>query len=415
MNGNQNMVQKPKDEENYIDDEEEDIDEEADEASTSTSSKGISLFGGSGNDAKQKMISLMLIIVGITLIILIILFIASLFTKKSYTYTDVENIMKKAAISYFADYPEYLPTQDGSIVEVDAVNLISAGKMKDLSEYLGNEAACSGAVQVQKAGSDYLYTPYLNCGESYLTQELYKKVVGETVTSGDGLYVSGNAYIFRGENVDNYVELDNSLWRIVKVNSDGSMALILAKGITYTQPWDDRYNEEQRFEAGINQYSVSRVKDYLDKVYNNPSKEDGEDILSDKDKSRLIPYSVCIGKRSVNSEGKNNSEECMQTLKGQYLGLLTLSDYLFASLDNNCKSVETRSCKNYNYLVIRDEWWLATANKDDTYSVYKISQSGSAKKETASTYSTVRPVIYLNSRVLLKSGEGTKEKPYKVK
>ena len=59
MNGNQNMVQKPKDEENYIDDEEEDIDEEAEEASTSTSSKGISLFGGSGNDAKQKMISLM--------------------------------------------------------------------------------------------------------------------------------------------------------------------------------------------------------------------------------------------------------------------------------------------------------------------------------------------------------------------
>ena len=232
MNGNQNMVQKPKEEETYIDDEEED---EEEESSTSASSK--SLFGGS--DAKQKLIKLMLIIIGVTFALLFILFIASLFTKKSYTYSDVESIMKDAAVSYFADYPEYLPTQEGSIVEVDAVNLITAGKMKDLSEYLG-DTACGGAVQVQKSGSEYLYTPYLNCGESYITQELYKKVASETVTSGDGLYASGNAYIFRGENVNNYVKLDKSLWRIVKVNSDGSMVLIHAEGIMYTQPWDNR-------------------------------------------------------------------------------------------------------------------------------------------------------------------------------
>ena len=410
MDGNKNMVQKPKEEETYIDDEEEDIEEEE---SSSTSSKGLSLF--SGDDAKKKLILLMLIIIGVTVVLLLILFVASLFIKKSYTYTDVEGIMKDAAVSYFADYPDYLPTQEGSIVEVDVVNLIAAEKMKDLSEYLGDETACGGVVQVQRAGNDYLYTPYLNCGETYITQELYKKVASETVTSGDGLYASGNAYVFRGENVDNYVKLDKSLWRIVKINSDGSMALIHADGIMYTQPWDDRYNEEQYFEAGINQYSVSRVKDYLDKVYKNPSKDDGEDILSTKDKARMIPYTICIGKRSASSEGKNNSEECMQTLQGQYLGLLTLSDYLFASLDSNCKSVETKSCKNYNYLVIREEWWLATGDKDDTFSVFKINQSGQAEKENASSYSTVRPVIYLNSRVLYKSGEGSLAKPYKVK
>ena len=407
MNGNQNMVQKPKEEETYIDDEEED---EEEESSTSASSK--SLFGGS--DAKQKLIKLMLIIIGVTFALLFILFIASLFTKKSYTYSDVESIMKDAAVSYFADYPEYLPTQEGSIVEVDAVNLITAGKMKDLSEYLG-DTACGGAVQVQKSGSEYLYTPYLNCGESYITQELYKKVASETVTSGDGLYASGNAYIFRGENVNNYVKLDKSLWRIVKVNSDGSMVLIHAEGIMYTQPWDNRYNEEELFEAGINQYSVSRVRDYLEKVYNNPSKEDGEDILSSNDKAKLVPFSLCIGKRSETSEGKNNSEECMQTLKDQYLGLLTLSDYLYASLDANCKNVKSKSCQNYNYLVIREEWWLATGNKDDTYSVFKVDRFGQPAKDTSSTYATVRPVVYLNSRVLYKSGEGTLEKPYKVK
>ena len=158
MNGNQNMVQKPKEEETYIDDEEED---EEEESSTSASSK--SLFGGS--DAKQKLIKLMLIIIGVTFALLFILFIASLFTKKSYTYSDVESIMKDAAVSYFADYPEYLPTQEGSIVEVDAVNLITAGKMKDLSEYTKEGVLCTGTVQVEKSGSDSSYAHgYYNGG-----------------------------------------------------------------------------------------------------------------------------------------------------------------------------------------------------------------------------------------------------------
>ena len=409
MNGNHNMVQKPKDEENYIDDEDEEVEEE--ESNDSSSNKSLI-----NSDVKQKMIKLMVIIICVTFVLLFILFILSLFTKKSYTYTDVEKIMKDAAISYFADYPDYLPTQEGSIVEVDVANLVAAEKMKDLSTYLGNDTSCGGVVQVQRVGNDFLYVPYLNCGDNYLTQELYKKVISEdVVTSGDGLYSVGNSYVFRGENVDNYVKLDNSLWRIVKVSSDGSMALIHADGIVYTKPWDDRYNEDQLFEAGINQYSVSRIKDYLDKIYKNPSKEDGEDILSDKDKARLVSYNLCIGKRSEKSEGKNNSEECMQVLKGQYLGLLTLSDYLYASLDTSCRSAETKSCKNYNYLVIREEWWLATADKDDTYSVFKVNHSGQAEKDNANTYSTVRPVIYLNSRVLYQSGEGTLEKPYKVK
>ena len=51
----------------------------------------------------------------------------------------------------------------------------------------------------------------------------------------------------------------------------------------------------------------------------------------------------------------------------------------------------------------------------DTYSVFKVDRFGQPAKDTSSTYATVRPVVYLNSRVLYKSGEGTLEKPYKVK
>ena len=89
--------------------------------------------------------------------------------------------------------------------------------MKDLSEYLG-DTACGGAVQVQKSGSEYLYTPYLNCGENYATVELYKKVLSDNsiVTSGYGLYNMDYAKVFRGEDVNNFVKLENEKYSGLK-------------------------------------------------------------------------------------------------------------------------------------------------------------------------------------------------------
>ncbi len=50
MNGNHNMVQKPKDEENYIEDEDEEVEEE--ESNDSSSNKSLI-----NSDVKQKMIN----------------------------------------------------------------------------------------------------------------------------------------------------------------------------------------------------------------------------------------------------------------------------------------------------------------------------------------------------------------------
>lgn len=370
------------------------------------------------NDAaKKKMFRFMGIIVGVMIVLLIVLYLASLFSSRNYTFDEVETILKEASIAYFKDNPESLPKDEGSIVEIDSSNLVAAEKMKDLSEYKVDGIICSGNVHVERAGDDYLYTPYLNCGENYATTELYKKVLEEKniVTTGYGLYSNENGYAYRGEEVNNYVELDNSLWRIVKVTDNYNVVLINDTGLNYSQPWDNRYNETRLYESGINNYNASRIKEYLEKIYSNPSKENGEDILSNKDKTRIVAFNVCTGKRTINSESKDNSEECLETVPDQKLGLLTISDYLFASLDENCKSPINKSCKNYNYLSQVDNWWLVTANKDDTSTVFKVNQSGVVVSDNASTYSVVRPVIYLNSTAMYKSGDGTKEKPYKLK
>ena len=76
----------------------------------------------------------------------------------------------------------------------------------------------------------------------------------------------------------------------------------------------------------------------------------------------MIEFTLCIGSRNDEGTSKNNSEECQKKLPNQKVGLLTLSDYLYASLDSNCKKVTDRSCTNYNYLVMKTDWWLITPN-----------------------------------------------------
>ncbi|MBQ6324045.1 MAG: hypothetical protein IJI22_04335 [Bacilli bacterium] len=370
------------------------------------------------DDVKKKMIRFMLIVVCAIIVILLILYLVSLTSKKTYEYKDLEQVLTDAAKSYFVDYPENLPASDGDIVEIDSSNLVAAGKMQDLSTYKTKDgAACSGTVQVTKAGSEYLYTPYLNCGDNYSTVELYKKIISDEniVTDGYGLYSSNGSYVFRGEIVNNYLMLDNGMWRIVKVTPDNNVVLISDMGSLYAKSWDNRYNQDRLYDAGINQYSASRVKEFLDKIYTNPNEADGENLLSDKDKTKLIAYNLCVGKRAENSESRDNSLECATTFDSQKMGLLTLSDYLMASVDPNCKSAMTKSCKNYNYLSSKFEWWLLTANSEDSSTVFRVGSNGIVALENASASCIVRPVIYLNNSVLYKSGSGTEEDPYLIR
>ncbi len=405
MNSNFNMVKKPKKEE-VIEEEEETLLEEEIEDKNKVLS------------ARKRMYKMMGIIIFGTIILLVILYICSMFIKKDYSYTEIEKIVKDAAISYFKDNPNSLPTEEGNIVEIDASNLVVAEKMKDLGEYTKEGVVCSATVQVEKSGDQFLYTPYLNCGDKYTTEELYKRLIKDEniVNSGYGLYQNNGAYHYRGEKVDNYLQLDETLWRIVKITANNNIVLISNDGITYEQPWDNRFNERNKFTSGFNNYSSSRVKEYLDKVYSNPVEEKGEILLSDKDKSKLVSYNLCTGKRDANSTAKDNSLECTEVLQNQKYGLLTLSDYLYASIDSSCQNAATKTCQNYNYLVKKGKsWWLLTGDTIDDSIVYAVKESGAVSRQMASNYHTIRPVIYLNSKVLYKSGDGTLEKPFKIK
>lgn len=391
-----------------VTDEYDEEDDEIEETPSSSSKKSYS---------SDKMTKMMFLVIGAVIVIFLIIMLFMMLFQKSYTYEDIEAIMVQAAESYFAKHPESLPTGSSS-VEISTAELSNAGEMKPLEEYLPDGSICSGTVNVQKSGSNYLYIPKLNCGELYSTTELYRKVQedNKTVSSGYGLYNKGGNKVFRGEVVNNYVQLDEMVWRIVKITSGGEMVLITEEFETNSLPWDDRYNQSVEYQSGINTYSTSRLRESIEHLYELP--EDTEEIdpfLSNADKAKLVSFNLCTGKRGQDELGSDNASECREVVKDQYMGLLTISDYMSASTDANCKTAASAACQNYNYLVNGEEWWTVTPIKENTYQAYTVDTDGDIEIKVVNNYANLRPVVHLNSRVLYKGGDGSKENPYTVK
>lgn len=377
------------------------------------------------NDLKKPLLKIAIIIAAVLGLLLIILLIASLMTPKTRTFEDIEAIMKQAAMDYYGERKNYLPTEVGDVSEVDVSNLVAAGKMKDLSEYTGENVSCSGRVEVEKTEDSYVYSPFLDCGEDYITIEMYKKIESdnEPVTSGYGLYSMNGAYVFRGETVNNYLKLGNTMWRIVKINNDNTTTLIEADTaqvemdyISKNFPWDNRFNLEKNSNVGIANFGPSRIHEFILRIYDedyNLTSSDGVKILTKEDKEKLAIHDLCVGKRSSSDPSKDNTPECKTLLEKKYVGLLTASDYMNASLDTNCKTTTSSSCQNYNYLNISKQWWLMTASTEDTYSAYSVYDGIYARK--ASSNAGIRLVVRLKNNVFYKSGTGTEADPYIVK
>lgn len=365
-------------------------------------------------EMKKKLMRMMLIIVGILVVFLIIILIFSLLGSGNKSYEEIEQDLKNAAIEYYEVQSGLLPQEEGETVTVRASTLADAELMKPLSELREGEN-CSGRVEVTKVGDNIIYTPYLECGDKYTTKELYKAVLEQKiVTSGNGLYDLNGEKVYRGDDVNNYVSLDNDIYRIVKVTSDNKLLLILNEvDSTMSSYYDDRYNPAKKFNSGFNDYRISRVNDYLDDLYN--GKKDMK-ILSKNDKEKLVSFNLCIGKRNETETNNTNAIECSDVLENQMIGLLTVSDYMNASLDTNCKATTDKSCQNYNYLRLKEtEWWLLTGNAANDYEAYVVKSNGYIDINTTSGYKKIRPTIMLNNNVMIKSGNGSASNPFILK
>ena len=406
---NEEHVDTPEEENNIDEDEPNEYDNYQD-FSDDDSKSGFSL-GGSNKELIRKIGLLMGGIIAVFIVGGLIMGLISLIKGHSYTYEEVEDIMKDAAVDYFKDHKKSLP-KDKQVVEITDSTLIKREYMDDFDEYFGEDNSCSGRVVVRKIDGKYVYIPFLNCGSDYNSTELSSLLKEKIVTTGEGLYSVGDSYIFRGEKVKNYVKLGKKLWRVVKITPDNEIMIVLDSFYEQPNVWDDRYNVTEQYNSGVNNYKLSRMRDYLKTIYKD--KDPGTRILTSSDKAKLTEFDLCIGKRHKPSTDKKNIEECKEVLSDQKIGLLTVSDYIFVSLDPNCKKDLDEACQNYNYLATDDDWALTTAVISSNTKVFFV-KGGDIDTSEAVEYLEVRPVVMLNDMAMVKKGKGTRKKPYVIK
>ena len=343
---------------------------------------------------------------GVLVIIIIVLVVVANGSKSS-SYSQVESKLISGAKSYYIDNESLLPNEDGNFSKVDVGILVDGGYIKPLSQYFKGVQECSGYVEVYKVQDEYSYFPTLDCG-SYSTKKLVDVIINEGVVSqGSGLYHVNDEYVFRGEFPNNFVSFDGKKWRIIKINDDKSIKMILLEKELDRVVWDDRYNSASGYNSGINDFRVSRALEFLEDGYKSNK------FVSKKNRNLLVKRSWCIGKFTQDeSIAFSALDPCTDTYD-LYVGLIAVHDVLNASVDSNCVRMYDGECTNYNYFTYIPSSWTLNASTDKSYKVFSVN-IGSVYIKDASGDNYLRPVVNVNSNVTISKGTGTEKDPYVI-
>ena len=245
-------------------------------------------------------------------------------------------------------------------------------------------------------------------------------------TDASGLYASTDTntgkptYYFRGNVINNYVSFAGFTWRIVRVNEDGTIRIIMQDGINN--------NTNYKFNSNYNNYTYmyytnSQVKTTLESWYqtNIGSKADlAKNVASgayycEQAKAKysdsyisgsatMTTYSKYTPDFKCSSDGNNKG------VVNASVGLLTYDEVVYAG------GYQHSSNSNYYLNNPAIYWWtMSPAGFSGSYSyVWDVNNTGSIRNVTVDYIDVVRPVLNLTADIQISDGDGTKENPFVV-
>lgn len=268
-------------------------------------------------------------------------------------------------------------------------------------------------VQVALQEDDNFSQLILN--NNVINKESKTKIGEEIAVNNEGLILdvddNGNTFYFRGNVNNNYVMFADKMWRIVRINGNGTIKMILDSSIGNSTIYGTELSKDRL--QTLKKYSDTKVSILLSEWYQNNLKEYDKYIANSK---------FCI---DTSMEGENLSNyfrvnisniptfNCLGTKNNSKIGLLTVDEIIYAGSTVN----ETNQ---YYYLYnesIGNSWWTLSPAKDSVEGLYFYEISSDGKINSTSTGEStknIRPVINLKKDIEM-SGEGTKEKPYILK
>lgn len=309
-----------------------------------------------------------------------------------------------------------------------------------------NGTSCSSVYKIKEVDTTSS-TSY-----NYITLADYYSSTGDSESTGSGLYKStdddGDSYYFRG-NVNNYVSFANQLWRVIRVNGDGTIRLLYNTDINisafnnvndgekysgYTYDNENVCTKENpcvsSFDAKNNLFvnnmnmTNSDVKTYLEnwyvsnlKLYDNYISLESycNDTTGNNDGGSS--YYGAYDRISKQYQPSLKCPDTSQLYGGNYklkIGLMTADEANYAGLN-----VKTPYATTNNYLYYSSNWWFMTPSAKLITSNATLSSESTAKSSigiTPQIFVTytfyVRPVINLKSNTLITSGDGSLSNPY---
>ena len=270
------------------------------------------------------------------------------------------------------------------------------------------------------------YTPKIeaNFKDAILSDNSISELVtnlGDLALTNEGLIASkdelGTTYYFRGSVNNNYVKINNLMFRIVRINGDGSVRLVL----------DGVIEGEYKFVQNLNS------KDYLSNSI--LTKSSLYSILDEWYNDNLVNYDSYIKNSNfcydtnyyLESEGENYTNsynriyeinmpalECTDGIDTAKVGLLSIDEVIYAGASKNDVN-EQYYLYNEN---INSGWWTISTSKvitkNNVVNNFIINSDSSINYlgKLTSSYA-VRPVVSIteNARV---SGNGTFDEPYEI-
>lgn len=187
-------------------------------------------------------------------------------------------------------------------------------------------------------------------------------------------------YYFEGEDANNYLNYSNLTWRIIKVNSDNTVTLVLDKPITALAAGESKVFKE----SYINKWLNKQEDDYtgiLETNLNNPD-------------NYLTYAKTCL---DVIDDTKNIT--CKDIEEDLFISIPSLSDYVSTGGSRGFMNTG-----HYYYL----------ANNTKEKELWYINSDGNTSTSDGTEILGIKPMITLKSTNKLQGGDGTKENPYTV-
>lgn len=244
--------------------------------------------------------------------------------------------------------------------------------------------------------------------------------------TNEGLYITstdeGNYYYYRGVVNNNYVNFANYTWRIVGINPDKSIKLILEKSATsmsyseYTEAMDYTglkyiYNNEVLNNNVTNYleqwYQTNIIDNNFDKYVVASSYCNDSSYYVNNYHTYFNGYTRLITDKRPSMTCPTTNADFGGTYK-QKIGLISADEVALAGGVYNTN--------NYNYYLYNGEsFFTMTGAEYYNYTAYLFLVSNNGALTTTSTNSVygIRPVINLDSTLTV-SGSGTIDNPYTI-